>query len=214
MVNQFGEVITKEGAEAIRQRQERKAALLADMREQRVTAGLDRQSHVGAELGRVVPDGGLQHQLRKTFAELSNLLMVEGYDEGAAILASLARGIDRAAHELFGVSEAGDTELAYEATVRAKAIRPKDDPATVVLPGPDDISQEPQTTYPKPEPQKPLTKDDATYPTAEPLATFEDDDPEDMPGADEESVSPEPQETPARAAARQRRQAKRAPKDN
>lgn len=217
MVNQFGEVITAEGAEAIRKRQEHKAALLSDLRAQRVSAGLDRQSHVGAELGRNVPDAALQYQLRKSFAELSNLMMIEEHQEAAAILASLARGIDRASHEMFG-TPTPDEGLAIEEASKTLAAATGDtvDRARMAIEsaiGPDDISQRSDdiSQRPKSEPQKPLSFEDATGPVT-PLATFEDDDYDDMPGADEPAVSPEPQDTPARKAAAQRRQAKAASK--
>jgi hypothetical protein len=150
----------------------------------------------------------LHHQMRKALADLSNMLMIEEYPHGAALVASLVRGLDRASHELFGGTPIDQSDISHI----AKAIGPKDTgdisqpPAQPTGPT-GDISQPPADRVEK---RAPLTAEDAV----EPLAVFEDDDPDDDTAFDEPAASPEPQETPARKAGRQRRAAKAAQRSN
>jgi hypothetical protein len=205
MVNQFGEIITDDALKQIEERRNRKAELLADMRAQRTEQALDRHSHVGTELGRAVPNGGLHHQMRKALADLSNMLMIEEYPHGAALVASLVRGLDRASHELFGGQPIDQSDISHIAEAIGPKVAPE--PEATYPTDTGDISQPPADRVEK---RAPLTAEDAV----EPLAVFEDDDPDDDVPFDEPAASPEPQETPARKAGRQRRAAKAAQRSN
>lgn len=229
-----GSPITQEGAAKIKERRAGKAELLAEMRADRANAALDRHSHVGAELGRSVAELEGMRIIYRSFADLSNALIVSGYEYPAGTVASLARGVQRAAMEYYGkeaaeslgdISQPGGEaprDISQGPTVGDISqpdkyahikIHPTEPTLVVSQPEAERAVEAATQSFGKPQPMAPLTKADASPVT--PLAVFEDDDgPEDMPGADEAVVSPEVEESPRVRAARQRREAKRAAKAN
>jgi hypothetical protein len=232
-----GQIITPAGAELIKERRADKAALLAEMRADRANAALDRHSHVGAEIGRSIAELEGMAIAYKALADLSNALIIRGHEHPAGTVASLARGVQRAALEYHGKEAAeslGDisqpaqttypsqspptsdelslgniSQLEGEPMAQPELLQPSEGAAVM-----QEVMEKREpaiTSMPKPEAMAPLTAADAMAP----LATFEDDEPDlDLPGAAEEMVSPIIEESPRVMAARKRREAKRAAKVN
>lgn len=229
-VNAEGVVITPEGMAQIEQRHDTKQALLAEMRADRQAAYALKDSHIGVELSRDLSDVAMIAHTYHNLAAMANYCAMAGKDAAGRTLASLANGMMRGAVEVFGKDveqriydwqRVTTDQALLDLGLKAKPTDQSSDEPTPapllegvtsqILTGQAEAASVPFVAFgdgePMPEDIAAIIRGDA--PAYEPNDQGSDDD-EPEPGiAMREAVSPEPDETPQRKAARLRREAKR-----
>jgi hypothetical protein len=194
-VNDEGQTITLEGMAKIEQRHDRKSERLAEMRQERASQYADRHAHVGVEIGRDLADLSLMAEAHQALASMANGCALAGKHVAGRTFASLANGIARAAVEMYG--KGADEQLAtYDGNV----------PGVI-----DGFDADGVEYVAGQAPGVPLAE--ANQSLDEIAAAIRGDDESEPHDAlnvtDTPALSPEPDETPQRRAARLRREAKR-----
>lgn len=233
-VNAEGVVITPEGMAEIEQRHDAKQKLVKQMRADREAAYALKDSHIGVQLARDLADYPLIANTYHNFAAMANYCAMADRHAAGRTLASLANGLMRGAVELYGkdieqrIHDYQHAQLAQARIDRGRDPKPSeaspedddqgsgDEGAPLIagvtsqmLTGKAEAASVPFVAFgdgePMPDDIAAIIRGDAGY---EPDDQGSDDERE--PGiALRESVSPEPDETPQRKAARWRREAKR-----
>jgi len=177
-INEQGITITPEGMAEIELAHERKEALLAGMRQERQAQYGQANSHIGVEIARALGERDLLVSAYNAFLTMALAAQDRGKTQAAQTLRALAFGVNRVSVEFYGK----DADLSGIGQ-----------PAPLHTPNIGDGIED----------------DIAAAVRASGMAGVwaEDDEPEIVPST-EASISPEPDETPQRKAARQRREAK------
>lgn len=186
--------LSTQDAEAIRSRHAGKQALLASMRADRIKAIADQHSHVGVEVARLISSAPTRELAYGELAMLANRLAEQGFDGAGRIFASLARGIERGTHEMWGPEaatalstmvtldtpqfiEPNDTSLSGVAyPVSAQPTVSWESPGATVIVSPEGIlnptPQSPEAPVEPPEgPDTPPPADRGTRPDGTPYVT-------------------------------------------
>lgn len=184
-VSQDGVVLTPENMADIETRHDRKAALLAEMRQEREAQYEQRNSHVGVEIGRGLAEHEYMASAHNSFLSMALYAQDRGKLAAAQTLRALALGVNRAAVEMYGK----DHDLTYQRELEPLGFVEDRTPEQKAADGDglEDIA--------------------AAIRASGEAGVWAEDDFEVIPST-EASISPEPDETPQRQAARMRRNAK------
>jgi hypothetical protein len=103
-------IMDPKAAEAIKERHERKEALMADMRRARVEQYREQYSYLGVAVisGMLTASPGIRLDVYKRTAKMANDLFAAGFEESGRIYASLCRGLLRGTKENFGAEAANE----------------------------------------------------------------------------------------------------------
>jgi hypothetical protein len=112
----------------VKARHDGKAKLLAEMRAERAAAVLDQHSHIGVELSRLIQPAPVRLTTYLAVAGLANMLAENQQDAAGRVFASLARGIERGTHEMWGPEAAAQLRGAFAIDPQLNAVMPPAQP--------------------------------------------------------------------------------------